>query len=246
MCGYVPGVNGPADLELADGGAPLEVLVSAPTERVLESPALGGHILLAVDTALGSSVAVSHDGRIFEVSHDDMRGHAEVIGDLIEKVFALAEIAPDAVTGVVAGIGPGPFTGLRIGIAAAQAFATGRGVPLLPMHSHDAVALAVLGRGAAPAFRVVQDAKRRELFVSEYSGLDWAGMPLRGADARIERRDEFSDAAADVWPERIPAAQLVRIAASKLITGGHFDEPQALYLRDPDVYPAATPKRVSS
>src|SRR5690606_41296655 len=67
----------------------------------------------------------------------DPLGHAEVIGDLLER--ALVEDAE--ITHVVAGMGPGPFTGLRIGIAAARAFALGRGVPVVAVPSHFAAAL---------------------------------------------------------------------------------------------------------
>lgn len=246
MCGYVPGLH---DVESADSltvQPPVEVLASAPIERAYDAPETSGQVLLAIDTALGSSVALCTGGRVYEVSSDDARGHAEVIGGLIARVFELANTAPSEVTGVVAGIGPGPFTGLRIGIAAAHAFAVGRGVPLLPLQGHEAVALAVLQRGAASAVRVIQDAKRRELFVTEYSGLDWVGMPVRSADPRLEARESFAALAADVWPERIPAGRLTQLAARRLATGQQFEPNRALYLRAPDVKPAAAVKRVSA
>ncbi|MFC7765896.1 tRNA (adenosine(37)-N6)-threonylcarbamoyltransferase complex dimerization subunit type 1 TsaB [Leucobacter soli] len=148
---------------------------------------------------------------------------------------------------MVVGIGPGPFTGLRVGIAAAHAFAAGRGVPLLPLQGHEAVALAVLEAGAAaPGLRVVQDAKRRELFVTEYAGLDWAGIPVRTVDPHLAAREGFAARPGDVWPERIPAAGLVRLAARRLAAGRGFESDRALYLRTPDVFPPAVRKRVST
>lgn len=223
----------------------------------LDAPELGGQTLLAIDTALGTSVALGvgsggdgsdgSRGSVFEAFSDDPRGHTEAIGELIARVFESAGVAPTAVTGVVVGIGPGPFTGLRVGMAAAHAFAIGRGVPLLPLQGHEAVALKVLEPGAAvPGVRVVQDAKRRELFVTEYAGLDWAGIPVRTADPALAAREGFIPSVVDVWPERIPAARLVQLAARRLATGREFEADRALYLRHPDVYPPAAPKRVST
>lgn len=161
-------------------------------------------------------------------------------------MFELADVSPAEVGGVVVGVGPGPFTGLRVGIAAAHAFAAGRGAPIHPLISHDAIALAVLARGATARVRVVQDAKRRELFVSEYAGLDWMGMPLRSADPHLVPRGELHPDAADCWPDRVPAARLLQLAARRLTAKQAFEPDRALYLRQPDVYPPAAPKRVSA
>lgn len=224
----------------------LEVRSSSPPERSFALGELGGHTLLAIDTALGTSVALGHDGRLVEVSSDDSRGHAEAIGGLLERVLELGGISSSQVTGVVVGIGPGPFTGLRVGIAAAHAFAVGLGVPLLPLQGHDAVALACLESGAVRSLRVVQDAKRRELFVTEYEGHTSTSIPNRTAAPRLEVRDAFAEGPSDVWPERIPAGRLVQLAARKLASGEPFEADRALYLRSPDVKPAAAVKRVSA
>ncbi|WP_166328072.1 tRNA (adenosine(37)-N6)-threonylcarbamoyltransferase complex dimerization subunit type 1 TsaB [Leucobacter coleopterorum] len=209
-----------------------------------ESAELRG--ILAIDTALGTSVAFGAGGQVFEASSDDALGHAERIGSLISQVLNDAGVGPDAVSTVVAGIGPGPFTGLRVGIAAAHAFALGRGVPLLPLQGHEAVALEVLEQGAAAGVRVVQDARRRELFVTEYSGLDWAGVPVRSGDPHLVPRAEYVGVPHEVWPERIPATRLVELAARRLAAGHGFEPNQALYLRAPDVKQPGAPKRVST
>ncbi len=247
MCGYVPGLTGPSTSADEAGPVwPIELFSQAPAERVLHEQQLGGEVLLAIDTALGSSVALGYSDQIFEVSSDDTRGHAEVVGDLLLRVFELSGAQPAEVTRVVSGIGPGPFTGLRIGMSAARAFAAAREVPVLAVQSHEAVAQAVLQQHAATAFRVVQDAKRRELFVTEFAGINLNGQPVRAVDARLEQRATFEQQVTDVWPVRIPAARLVQLAVRRLGLGQAFEDDQALYLRAPDVKPTAAVKRVST
>ncbi len=222
-----------------------------------ELPDLGRRCLLAIDTSLGSSVAVCLDGRAVRVQHGDHRGHAEAIGSLLALAFEMSGVSPAAVEGVVVGIGPGPFTGLRVGIAAAKAFATGRGVPLMPLQGHEAVALNTYTHGSEadiiagrarqePGLRVLQDAKRREIFATEYAGLDEAGLPLRSAQPHLITHAEYREDARDVWPGDVPADQLLRLAALRLAVGRGFEADRALYLRAPDVYPSAAPKRVST
>ena len=210
------------------------------------SPEFGAHALLAIDTAIGTTVALGVDGVIHVAQSDDPRGHAEAIGPLLETVFRDAEVDPARLTGVVAGMGPGPFTGLRVGIAAAQAFAVGRGLPLLPVLGHEAAALDALEQGATAGVRVLQDARRRELFVTEFGGLDWAGIPETVAGPGIITRADHAEQPNDVWPERIPGAALVRLAARRLASGRAFAEDRAVYLRAPDVALPGAPKRVST
>lgn len=221
--------------------------------RVIESSALDhGKTLLAIDTALGSSVALGHSGRIHEAASDHPLHHAERIGELIEQVLASAGISTSSITGVVAGVGPGPFTGLRVGLAAAHAFAFGSGQPLLPLQSHEAVALSVLEADEnAAAVRVIQDARRRELFVSEYRGLNAQGIPQRTSEPHLVARSAYRAEPHDVWPERIPAARLVQLAALRHTVSGNdastrFEDDRALYLRAPDVKAPSAPKRVST
>lgn len=219
--------------------------MSTSAIRHVEAPELGERIILAIDTSLGTSVAVGVGGQITEASSDDPRGHAEHIGTLIAQALAAAETNASSVTDVVAGMGPGPFTGLRVGIAAAHAFAAGRGLSILPLVSHDAAALDLLEAGATAGVRVVQDAKRRELFVTEYSALDWAGVPVRSADPHLVPREGYVRVSNEVRPERVSAATLVRLAARMLAAGREFEADRALYLRQPDVFPPSPPKPVT-
>lgn len=219
------------------GDLPAELRCGSPSERIVPEPGLGEHVLLAIDTALGTSVALGRGGRIVEAVSDEPMRHAEAVGPLIARVLERGGVPAGAVTGVVVGVGPGPFTGLRVGIAAARAFAIGAGAPLLPLQGHDAVAFSVLESGRP--VRVVQDARRSELFVTEYPGLDPDGIPARSSGPAVVARAELSPSAADLWPERIPAAALVQLGVKRLDLGRSFEPPQAVYLRAPDVRRAA-------
>lgn len=210
------------------------------------APELGGRCLLAIDTSIGTSVALGCEGRVWAVASENPRGHAEAIGTLLALVFSESGVAPGKVDGVIAGMGPGPFTGLRVGIAAAQAFAAGREAPLYGVHSHEAVALAPLERGAAAGMRVITDARRKELFVSDYAGLNWAGIPELANGPRLVAREGYDAVPGEAWPSTIDAAALVRLAARRIAAGIDFMSDQALYLREPDVAKPTAQKRVSA
>lgn len=204
-------------------------------------------MLLAIDTSAGTAVAlVAADGRVLaERSSADTRRHAEVIGPFLAEVLAAAGIAPDALTHVVAGIGPGPFTGLRVGIAAARAFALARGIPLLAVSSHEAVALSLTEGGiAAGRFAVVTDARRREVAVTVFAAQ--LPIPATVEPAHLVARAAFAppEGARAHEVAEIPAAALAHAALARLASGVPFAEPRPLYLRAPDVTLSA-PKRVS-
>lgn len=217
-------------------------------------------MILGIDTSLGTAVAVVEaDGVVrSQVESADPRGHAEVIGTLIERALAEASIAPTDISQVAAGMGPGPFTGLRVGIAAARAFALGRAVPVLPVVSHDAVALELLlhealigglDETAEDAFAVVTDARRREFAYTVYRGLDDDGLPIRIAEPALVPRDDLDARLAEAGvvrrdAERIPAAMLAVAAGRALAAGREIGPADALYLRSPDVTLSHTPKRV--
>lgn len=205
-------------------------------------------MLLAIDTSAGTSVAVvDRDGGILaERGELDTRRHAEIIGTLLNGVLRDSRIPVTALSGVAVGMGPGPFTGLRVGIAAARAFAFGIGKPIVPVVSHDAVAF---GR-TAPTL-VVTDARRREVYWSAYSGTDAEGLPIRAGgpglnppDA-LERAVDGFDSYARVDAVEISAGALGMLAELMFLHHRPFASDQALYLRSPDVTISAGPKRVS-
>jgi tRNA threonylcarbamoyl adenosine modification protein YeaZ len=189
-------------------------------------------VLLAIDTSAGTSVAVVDAGRVLaEADEPGTRRHAEAIGTLLRAALDDAGIAPRDVTGVVAGMGPGPFTGLRVGIAAARAFAFGVGAPVHPVVSHDAIAY-----GHEERVLVVTDARRREVAWSLYDSgvtrLDGPELCLReGFDAIVSRHPGVPV----LDPPTVSAASLALVAELLLAAGRPLGPAEALYLRAPDV-----------
>lgn len=207
-----------------------------------------GEVILAVDTSLGTAVAlIDPDGtRRAEAGTADPLGHAEVIGDLVRDV--LREGGSDGITHVVAGMGPGPFTGLRIGIATARAFALGRGVPVVPVPSHTAAALTIQATVTGP-FAVVTDARRREVAVTVFDGQDEDGIPRTIADTVLVRAadaDEHLAGLRRVDVATLSAVDLARVGARALAAGRVLAGEEPLYLRHPDVTLPGAPKKVGA
>ncbi|WP_460785035.1 tRNA (adenosine(37)-N6)-threonylcarbamoyltransferase complex dimerization subunit type 1 TsaB [Microbacterium tumbae] len=206
-------------------------------------------MILAVDTSLGTAVAVVDDegAPLADASRPDPLGHAEVIGDLL--VQALAEAGDGAVDHVVAGMGPGPFTGLRIGIAAARAFALGRGADVIAVPSHFAAALVELESGGSVPFAIVTDARRREVAITVFDGTDADGIP-RVADEtvlvpRVDAGSHLSGVRS-IEADAIDAAALARVGIRAARAGRVLTGAEPLYLRQPDVTLPGAPKRVGS
>lgn len=215
-------------------------------------------MLLAIDTSAGSSVAVVDAGRVLgSADETDTRSHAEAIGRLIVDALDQAGATASEVSAVVAGMGPGPFTGLRVGIAAARAFAAGRGIPALALPSHAAVAW-----GRTNPTLVVTDARRREVAWSAYAGLDDDGLPVLTTGPHLAHPDDLAaavdsagvggadgvagyDALERIDATAISAAALGLLADSIRTLGRQFAADRPLYLRAPDVTPSAGPKRVT-
>ncbi|MGB3414009.1 MAG: tRNA (adenosine(37)-N6)-threonylcarbamoyltransferase complex dimerization subunit type 1 TsaB [Microbacteriaceae bacterium] len=99
--------------------------------------------ILAIDTSLGTSVAVIDElgETLSELVNLDRLAHVEVIGDFIARSLLMARTEAAELSNIVIGVGPGPFTGLRVGIAAAKGFASGLGKTLIGVSSLDALAL---------------------------------------------------------------------------------------------------------
>ncbi len=207
-------------------------------------------MLLAIDTSAGTSVAVVDRDRgiLAERNSHDTRLHAEVIGTLLRECLESSGIEKAHLDVVAAGMGPGPFTGLRVGIAAAQAFALGIGVPVVGVISHDAIAFAA---GVDHALLVVTDARRREVYWSTYSGRDEHGLPARVDEPGLTAPELLSDSVpgvdryARVDASTVSAGALGMVAELMVSAGRESAGIHPLYLRSPDVTLSRGRKRVT-
>jgi tRNA threonylcarbamoyladenosine biosynthesis protein TsaB len=125
--------------------------------------------LLALETAGSScSVAVARDGLIVAAECRPLRhGHAEALFPMIERVMAEARLHPAQLVAVAAATGPGGFTGIRVGLAAAHGIALATGARLIGITSFAAVAASVApaGTGDAELLLVALDSRRADLYV---------------------------------------------------------------------------------
>ena len=191
-------------------------------------------MFLAVDSSLGTAVAVvnSEGVVVSEVASDDSRGHAENIGILIQQALHDAHCQPTDITHVVMGVGPGPFTGLRVGMAAAEAFAVVRNTPLIPVVSHDAIAHKM------GDVVVVTNARRGEIAYSVYRGLDVkrrvVGPQLCTPAELDEALGEFSGLPR-IEARSVSAGSLGLVGRDYVEAGVQLDSAAPQYLRAPDV-----------
>ncbi|MEV6534556.1 tRNA (adenosine(37)-N6)-threonylcarbamoyltransferase complex dimerization subunit type 1 TsaB [Streptomyces sp. NPDC048448] len=214
-------------------------------------------LLLALDTATPAVTVALHDGTsvIASSSQVDARRHGELLLPAVDRVLAEAGLRLDAVTGVVVGVGPGPYTGLRVGLMTADTFGLALGVPVHGLCTLDALAYAA---DLDVPFVVATDARRKEVYWARYADsrtrvsepavdrpgdLALDGLPAVGAGALLYP-DTFPDARA---PEHVSAAALASLAAERLAAGEELEPPRPLYLRRPDAqvpknYKVVTPK----
>lgn len=199
-------------------------------------------MLLAIDTSGATAVAVlAADGTVLaDCSDTDPRGHAEHIGPLLER--AMREAGGPAIEGVAYGVGPGPFTGLRVGMAAARTAALVFGAVELPVLSHDAIAYDAHCEGRAVPFVVVADAKRREHYFTAYRSFDAAGVPLAVDGPRVGPEADLPDLPR--VEAHVRAFRLGQVALLRRTVGIAAPSGEARYLRSPDVTPAPARKSV--
>jgi tRNA threonylcarbamoyl adenosine modification protein YeaZ len=217
-------------------------------------------LLLALDTATPAVTVALHDGTsvIAASSQVDARRHGELLLPAVDRVLAEAGLRLDAVTGIVVGVGPGPYTGLRVGLMTADTFGLALGIPVHGLCTLDGLAYAAEGAVADGPFVVATDARRKEVYWARYADsrtrvtepavdrpgdLDIGGLPAVGAGALLYP-DTFPDARA---PEHVSAAALASLAAERLAAGEELEAPRPLYLRRPDAqvpknYKVVTPK----
>ncbi len=232
-------------------------------------------MLLALDTS-GATVTVAlhagdpdpgaeggPDGLLAERTVEQASQHAERLAPLIAEVLAAADAVIEEVEAVAVGVGPGPFTGLRVGLVTARVLGLAREVPVYGVCSLDALAQQVVDAGCLPgtddAFLVAADARRREVYWAAYRVVD--GSAERRADPAVAAPSDVPVQGRPVfgrgtllYPEQLGgahegapldvcAAAVARLALRLMATGDTL-EPQPMYLRRPDAAPPGVRKRV--
>tara|TARA_R110002110_G_scaffold12692_22_gene60310 strand:+ start:7515 stop:8210 length:696 start_codon:yes stop_codon:yes gene_type:complete len=137
-------------------------------------------IVLAFDTAQGALSAAIHDseGERAAAFEPRTRGHAEALMPMIETVLAQAALGFADLDALAVTVGPGTFTGLRVGLAAARGIALARTLPLVGVTTLEAIAEPVVA-GEAEAIIASFDARRGEIYVQIFAaGLAPLTAPL--------------------------------------------------------------------
>lgn len=213
-------------------------------------------MLLAFDTATPYVTVALHDGAdvVAERRSEQRMKHGEQLAPLIEGVLADAGIVRQDLTAIAVGTGPGPFTGLRVGLVTARTLAFVLDLPVYGVCSLDILAVQAVhgGPGIGADFVVATDARRKEVYLAWY---DEKGRRLDGPDV-LRPADAATDLpvvgeGAVLYPDAFPhgrepllpsAGWLAVTVAEEL---AELTDPEPLYLRRPDAVAPGAPKRVS-
>ena len=210
-------------------------------------------ILLAIDTATPAVTAgvVRVDAGNLETLATrvtvDARAHGELLTPHITAVLHETGIGFDQVDSIVCGTGPGPFTGLRVGMVTAAALGHGLGRPVYGVCTLDAIAADV----DSEDFLVVTDARRREVYRARYEhGKRTAGpevgppADLRGAAAAGQGAALYADVIG------LPVLEPAYPSPAGLVRAARLDDEPAefrpLYLRRPDAVEPGARKKVTA
>ena len=172
--------------------------------------------VLAIDTSTSrTSVAIVQDGKVvFSGFRDGATAHGPSLPALVQEALAVSDVDE-----VVVGMGPGPFTGLRVGIAFAQSFALAREIPVRGVCSLDAIAAQVTVKD----FIITVDARRKEVYWARYTDGIRVGDPAVNFPAAVSGATIH----ADLFPDMLSLINLP----------GNIIEP--IYLRRPDAVATA-------
>jgi len=203
-------------------------------------------IVLALDTALETcSAAVVDGGRVLAARSEPMaRGHQERLAPLVAEVVAEAGVGFERLDRIAVTVGPGSFTGLRVGLAFAKGLGLALGRPVIGVGTLEAMAA-----GSDGAVAVVLDARREQVYVQAFRD----GRPLGGAEAlSAEDAAALAKSAAAGAPLQLigsggpllapylPDARLTQsagadpVALARLAANREPSEPKPIYLRAPD------------
>jgi tRNA threonylcarbamoyladenosine biosynthesis protein TsaB len=218
--------------------------------------------LLGLDTSTpaASACVLRDDGRAFEVAPAAERrtrppAHASELMPAVAEVMEQAGVSWGELDAIAVGVGPGTFTGLRIGIATARALATAVELPLRPVSSLAALAAGIEGQLTLPLI----DARRGEVFAALFEDgrevwppfaaspedvitrLRRGGFtPLAAGDGSLRFRGMLEEAGISVAPQDSEAHVVSGLHVCRLGQGARDESPESVlpeYLREPDARP---------
>jgi tRNA threonylcarbamoyladenosine biosynthesis protein TsaB len=209
-------------------------------------------VLLAFDTATSQVTVALHDGDRVVAQYDasEAMRHGEMLAPGIAEVLRRAGAISQDVTAVAVGVGPGPFTGLRVGLVTARTMALALDIPVYGVCSLDVVAAEAID-GGLEDFVVATDARRKEVYVAAYAD----GRRVSGPD--VAKPDDVANLGpvvgrgALLYPDAFPKAEPPEHPSASVlcdvVVRERFEllDPEPLYLRRPDTMAPRQPKRVS-
>ena len=172
-------------------------------------------ISIAIDTSTSKTIVgiIEYGAVLFEEAHEGATDHGRALSELVAKALKVSKPPQQ----VVVGMGPGPFTGLRVGIAFAQTFALARDIPVIGVCSLDAIKV------DSTEYTVAIDARRKEIYWASYKD----GVRVDGPT--VSKPAEVENFIIDVFPDM---GRLVELSKSQNVT-------EPMYLRRPDAVPTA-------
>ncbi len=212
-------------------------------------------MLLAFDTATPLVTVALHDGDdvVVELVSERPLQHGEQLAPLIDAALRRADLVRQDLTAIGVGVGPGPFTGLRVGLVTARTLGFVLEIPVYGICTLDVLAIEAADTGAvAGEFVVATDARRKEVYLATYDGDGKRlGGPLVAKPADVATETPVVGEGAVLYPDAFPhaagptmpsAGWLARVIAEER---AELQDPEPLYLRRPDAAMPGTPKRVS-
>lgn len=210
-------------------------------------------MLLALDTSTPWVSVAVHDGRrvLHAARAERAMQHGEQLAPMLAAALEAAGVARTDLTRIAVGVGPGPFTGLRVGLVTARTLGFALGIPVLGVLSLDVLAARARREGVEEPLVATIDARRKELFWAAY---DDAGRRVRGPEVSrpgdvpddtlvvgagpVLYPDAFARTSGPEGPDAATLASVVVEGATELV------EPQPVYLRRPDAAAPAAPRPV--
>jgi tRNA threonylcarbamoyl adenosine modification protein YeaZ len=217
----------------------------------MSEPAVGPRLVLGLDTSTLVHVGLARGTEVLATATvEDRMAHVEQLTPLVRRVVEEAGVALADLDLVVVGLGPGPFTGLRVGVVTARVLAAALGPALRGVCSLDVIAAQHAATFTDGEFLVATDARRREVYWARYAADGTrSGGPEVSAPSRLPRLPVVGPAA-DLYAGEVSAVDGPRMLdpGTLAVRGPRMPDAgvEPLYLRRPDATEPGRPKSVST